>query len=48
MAHPQIARILRDQNYREQQHAVKKKEAQIAKRDAELKLREEAVKKEMD
>jgi hypothetical protein len=32
--------ILKDQNYREMQHSIKKKEALIIKRDTELKLKE--------
>ena len=48
MTHPNISMILKDQNYRELSQSIKKKEAQILKRDAELKIKEQAIKCEYD
>jgi hypothetical protein len=42
MSHPNISKLLKEQNYRELHNTIKRKEAQIVKKDSELKAKEEA------
>ena len=42
MSHPNISKLLKEQNYRELHNTIKRKEAQIVKKDSELKAKEDA------
>jgi hypothetical protein len=48
MSHPNISKLLKEQNYRELHNTIKRKEAQLQKKEADLKLKEEAQKVELE